>query len=387
MYNASMTSRDRLLSQLRGEKIDRIPVYTQAPFTVDEKGMKPGPFHGYADYDSWREADPAYSKLVSDMEQYCDNPFIWRPPCMQNLQFMVSSTEISRRPPQVRGERVRFETDVQVGGKMLREIHEVKPGTGHSWQLEHLCKSAEDARSLIRDDWIGEEAEAGDFGYWETLLGDRGVMWVTIPSPLMVVCRLFDPMAFLLHVRTESELVDELMSIAQKRIHRNLRALLAAGVGPVVRFGGAEHATPPMMSPDDFDHLVVEYDTPLVDLCKEKGRYVAYHCHGHIRHALKRFREMGVRMTDPVETDPDGDLTISEARRIAGDDVILAGNVQCRELFSDAVDSETIRNRVRRFIDQAGPDNIIITTTGAPLEPISLETAAKYHAFIEEALA
>ena len=43
-----------------------------------------------------------------------------------------------------------------------------------------------------------------------------------------------------------------------------------------------------------FDELVVAYDAPLVQLCKERGRLVAYHCHGHLRHALRRFAESSI---------------------------------------------------------------------------------------------
>ncbi len=87
-------------------------------------------------------------------------------------------------------------------------------------------------------------------------------------------------------------------------IKRNLQALLEQGVGPIIRFGGAEHATPPLMSNADFDWLVVHYDTPLVDLCKRYGKMWCLPLSRHITHALARFVEMGVDMTDPVETNP-----------------------------------------------------------------------------------
>ena len=89
-----MTSRERLLAQLRGDPLDRIPVYAQVPFALDASGMKPSPFHGYADYDRWREEDRRYREIVHRMESERDNPFVWRPSCMQNLQFVASTTEI-----------------------------------------------------------------------------------------------------------------------------------------------------------------------------------------------------------------------------------------------------------------------------------------------------
>ena len=103
-------------------------------------------------------------------------------------------------------------------------------------------------------------------------------------------------------IRDEEDLVERLMEKAAERIRANLLSLLQAGVGPIIRFGGPEHATPPMMSPEDFDRLVVHYDKPLMDLCRAHGCFVAVHCHGYLRHALQRFRDMGVDQRCPSST-------------------------------------------------------------------------------------
>lgn len=381
-----MTPRTRLLAQLAGDPIDRVPVWTQVPFAVGPEGMYPGPFHGYADYDLWREADPLYRDLVARMERDCDNPFIWRPACMQNLQFVADLHTIEELPPEPVGTRFRFVTRVALGDRTLEEVREVQPGTGHSWQIKHLCDTPEDAAAILEREWNGAPVEAADFALLDEQLGDRGIMWVTIPSPIMVVCRLFDPTEFLIVARTHATLINELLALISKRIQRNLERLFETGVGPVIRFGGAEHATPPLMSPDDFDKLVVGYDLPLVESCKRHGRYVAYHCHGNLRHALARFREMGVDQIDPTEAAPDGDITAEEARRIAGDAMTLVGNIQCRELFADDLSTDVIRDRVHAFLDAVGSKRTTVTTTGTPLEPITSVTRKKYDTLIDAAL-
>jgi hypothetical protein len=381
-----MNPRERLLKVLDGSTADRTPIYTQIPFAVSPQGLRPGAFHGYADYDEWRIHDPLYWNLVRRMQKECDNPFIWRPPCMGTDQFFFSPANAIEHPAVESGDRLVIKTEVDVDGITYTQKKAVKPGCGHSWQTEHYCKSPDDARRLLDTPWVGHGAEIGDFHELAGLLGERGTMWVTIPSPLMVVCRLFDPMEFLVYVRTEEQLIDRLCTLAQERIGGVLETLLEAGAGPVVRFGGAEHATPPLMSPEDFDHYIVEYDTPLIELCKRFDAYVAYHCHGNLRHALQRFVEMGVDMTDPTETSPDGDVTLEEAREIAGDDIVLAGNIQCRELFSDSVPSEVIRDRTIELMKKLGPARLLVTTTGSVLEPISKITYDKYNVMIDTVL-
>jgi hypothetical protein len=374
-----MTPRERLLLTLQGKPVDRVPIYTQIPFAVTENGFWPGSFHGYDDYDNWREKDPLYRELVARMQAECDNFFIWQPPCMAAAWFFVPPGQVLSSAEQ-RGNKIFTTKTISIGNRQFRSVEAVQPGTGHTWLIEHWCKTPDDARALLELPWQSPPAVPGDFFQLQNWLGDRGVMWATIPSPLMVVCRLFDPTEFLLYVRTENTLIHQLLEIAAARVRTNLQALLAAGVGPVVRFGGAEHATPPLMSPRDFDDFVVRYDTPLMKLVHEHDCFVAVHCHGRTRHALQRFVEMGVDQTDPVEQSPDGDLTLSEARQIAAGQITLTGNVQIREM-ARCTPAE-IRERVRQIIADGGPDHLVVSTTGSILEPVSQKLADNYHALI-----
>jgi hypothetical protein len=55
-----------------------------------------------------------------------------------------------------------------------------------------------------------------------------------------------------------------------------------------------------------------------------------------------------------------------------------------RELYSGT--GELIGERVRQVIKEAGPDRLIITTTGTPLEKMSARLAENYHSLIDAAL-
>ena len=379
-----MNPRDRLLGTLQGQAVDRVPIFTCIPFEVTAEGFKPGPIHAYDEYDAWREKDPAYWRLVRRMEGECDNFFFWRPPCMQSDQLFVPPALMEIQPLFQRAGRVHTTCQVNTNGHVLTMTSAVQPGTGHTWQIEHWCKTPEDARALLNLSWRGYPPALDDYARLAYWLGDRGTIWITIPSPILPVCRLFKPEDFLVFSRTEKTLIHDLMRLAAERIRANLETLLDLGVGPIIRFGGAEHATPPLMSPDDFDALVVEYDAPLVELCKARGRLVAYHCHGHLRHALKRLVEMDVDQVDPVETVPDGDITIKEARQIAGDQITITGNIQMRELYSE--EPSMIETRVQELIAEAGPRRLIISTTGTPLERLTPQVEANYQRLIDATL-
>ena len=379
-----MHPRERLLNTLAGEPTDRVPVFPSIPFGVAADGFYPAPFHGRADYDNFREEDPAYCRLVRRMQDDCDHFFIWSAPGMRDDRLFVPPA-LKRTEPPVEQEGTIVTTDVvRAGGRELRRAEAVTPRTGHVWTLKHYCDGPGDARRLLELPWEAPSAEADDFFEIQQLLGERGVMWVSVPSPILVVCRLFDPTEFLMLLRTDMRLVHRLMEVIAERIRSHLEALLGQGVGPIVRFGGAEHLTPPLASPRDFDELVVRYDRPLMDLVRTNGRMVAVHCHGRLRHALRRFVEMGVAQTDPAEQVPDGDLTLAAMRRMAAGQMTLTGNLQMRELAT--LEPMAIRERVRQIVRDAGPDHLVLSVTAAPHEPIVPHIERNYHAFMDAAL-
>ena len=376
-----MNSRQRLLTVLQGGTPDRVPVYTQMPFGLEGERFVPAQFAGYDELDEWRREDPAYVRLTRRMEAEVESFFIYRPSCLRPERiFLPPHLEETSRESTPAGAVV--ETSLtHLATQTLRRRTEMQPGTGHTWAVEHLCKTPEEAESLLSVSWTPANWRPEELEAFEERLGDRGLVWLNVPSPLLVVCRLFDPEEFLVLIRTHSTLIRELMDLAAARIGEILAGVISQGGSAVIRFGGAEHATPPLASPNDFDELVVHYDAPLVRLCKEAGRRVAVHCHGHLRHALERFVEMGVDQIDPVETEPDGDITLEEAREIAGDAITLTGNIQMREMYAGTPDS--IESRVREILDVWGPRRTIITTTGTPLERISAELETNYHRLID----
>ena len=94
--------------------------------------------------------------------------------------------------------------------------------------------------------------------------------------------------------------------------------------------------------------------------------------------------EMGVDQLDPVEVIPDGDLSIDEARRIAGDSLTITGNIQFRELLEFT--PEQMKQRVGNLIRAAGPRRLIVSTTAVPAGPFSSRLEANYNVMIDTVL-
>jgi len=185
-----MTCRERLLSTVQGKPVDRVSVYTQIPYLLIAGGFKPGLFHGYHDYDNWRERDPAYWRLIRRTEVECDNFFIWRPPCMLSDPFFVPLCVTETLPSQEKDGKIVTINVLRAAGSELKTIRAIQPGTDHTWVMEHHCKGPEDAKLLLEFPWDGYSPEIGDFLQVQKWLDNYGVIWVAIPSSMLVVCQL-----------------------------------------------------------------------------------------------------------------------------------------------------------------------------------------------------
>ena len=361
-----------------------MPIYTHIPYVVTENGFEPGAFDAKRDCDQWRKNDPAYARLVKRMEKEGDNWYVWLPASLNWEHIALAGKKIISQPFGRSKEGVRLTKTLNVNGRTLKSVTGWHYGSGSSWAEEHWCKCADDARLLLDLDWQGQARDAENFKFREQMLGDKGLMYCNVFSPLYVVCALFDPTVFYEFVITERDLIHRLLERMQERIMGNLKVLLEAGAGPVIRFGGAERATPPLMGPKDFDDFYVGYDQPLYDLCKQYEKLIGVHCHGQVSYALARFVEMGVDQTDPVEAPPSGDVTMRQAREIVGKAVTLAGNIQSSEIEFGS--PRVIQERVKQIVDDAGPEKLIITATGTPLKQISPQAEANYNAMFDAVL-
>jgi len=206
---------------------------------------------------------------------------------------------------------------------------------------------------------------------------------------------IFDRRFFLahpenVHVIEDRLELDTMLQIIQERLSERLHWALEHGVGPFLRFGGSEQATPPMMSKRLFEEFIIGYEAPLWKMVREAGGIVWVHCHGKVATVLNRFVENGVQMLDPVEPPPQGDITIKEAKaRAAAGPLTLIGNVEMSDLQNGT--PELIERLVREAICEGGRKHFIMGTSEVTVSAVDdqlreniiayLETAARYAPF------
>ncbi len=150
-----------------------------------------------------------------------------------------------------------------------------------------------------------------------------------------------------------------MIATAQERLTERLGYILEMGAGPIIRFGGSEQATPPMMSGVAFDRYILGYEKPLWDLVRQAGQIVWVHCHGRIRTVIDKYIAAGVQMLDPVEPPPQGDIQIADAKeRARSGPLTLIGNIEWSDLEQRTPDE--IELLVQKAILDGGSDHLIL---------------------------
>ncbi len=187
-----------------------------------------------------------------------------------------------------------------------------------------------------------------------------------IPDALCLTTDIFGFTRFLTIYIDNPKLILKLMDFFQERIYDFLEYLLTNGAVTLYRIVGPEYATPPYLSPKEFDKLVTAYDRELINLLHRYGGFARLHSHGKIGKVMKSFLEMEIDATDPVEPPPDGDVELKEVREILGEKVTLIGNIE-EKLFHMG-GKEDMEKAVRKAIEEgASGGPFILCPTAMPL--------------------
>ncbi len=133
--------------------------------------------------------------------------------------------------------------------------------------------------------------------------------------------------------------------------------------------------TNPFFSEDAFDELIAPYLKEIIAGYREMGYYSIKHSDGNIMPILKQIADC---KPDAIHSlDPQGGVSLTEARKVVGPDIALCGNVNCG-LLQTGTEEEAAEDTMRSLREgmASGRGYIFCTSncayTGMPLERYEL---------------
>ena len=220
-----------------------------------------------------------------------------------------------------------------------------KPG----YQKEFLLKEPGDIKKLLSIHHEPIPFDPEPYYEAEKLVGEKGITYISLGNAVFELQRIVGSENFAFWSVDFRGLLLEAISVFAKRTKDMINSAFNTGLKPVFGWAGPEVCIPPLMSPEDFDEFVVQFDKPLIDLIHERGGYIWVHCHGKVGPVFDRFVEMGVDVLNPIEPPPMGDITLSEAFDRSGGRMGLEGNIQEHDLMT--ADPDYLASLIREAVD------------------------------------
>jgi len=367
-----VTSRQRLLSALRHEPTDTVPIHIRGLRVLDK---------------AWLESrHPSYRPVIDAVLQRGDVFTNWGP---RTGPFLNGAPEAKLQSETRPSPHTDFETVVTTLetplGPLTRE-HQSNLKGHPGLTTKFYIETDKDVARFKSVPYAPVEIDAASYFEREEQIGEEGLLLASLGSnPIAHVHSLLGSERLATWSVENRGVVDELVRMMAERFTHVAKELLAAGVGPALSTAGHEYCTPPLQSPADFHQWCVIPEKPTVDMIHESGGVLHIHCHGGMRPVLEMFTELGADCLHPMEGPPMGDITLAEAKQMVAGRICLEGNMQIDDLYT--LSPAEVAAKTRGIIDDGAPGGgFIFGVCASPYTPtLERHVVDNYLAMIETA--
>ncbi len=324
-----MTSRERMLCAIRGERPDRVPV---APWGF-----------GHVDPDS---------DVGRELVHRCD---LWIPGGGGGFSF--SGTRLEAETVQ-EGSVTTTTYHTPAGDlRARRQVTDVTAAT-----IEFPCKTAADVEALLSVPYEPLPTDFARFHDTKRKYGDEGLVYLDCMNAVCWPATVLSPEDFSLLWADAPDLMVAMTRAGSERLNAYTEAACRAGVD-CFRIIGGEYVTV-QLGPSGVPHLLAPFDTEQAAIIHRHGGVVHYHNHGPMMRFLDALAALGIDSLDPCEAPPWGDCDLAEAQRILGGRVCIVGNLDDMEVVEQLPEAEVCAIAAAR-LEAAGPTHFMLGGTAS----------------------
>lgn len=346
-----MTSRERIITVLKGQIPDRVPL---VPFVQEEflKWFYPGR-ERLDRVDTVVElAQTIPFDVIAKPNRFMTPAFFkrdhlnWRVKrdTKQEGDFWVTQLEITTPDHTLTHVTAVPDAGVATGGVM-------------SSVRKHMLEDEQDIASFVR--WLPvADAEAQQemrevASAWKNTVGEMGITapwgWAGVFNCATDLWGIENVMmAPYVDVSTYQTLMDVLM---RGMIAYN-RPLIEGGVEMIGLQGHMANGR--SVSADYFMEHVFPYEKQLIDALHAQGAFTVYHNCGFARSLWPCYRELGMTVWETVAEPPQGDNSLADAKQALGDQITLLGNLDQVNFLKSAT-ADAVAERAREIMRVGKP--------------------------------
>lgn len=359
-----MTSRERLLTVLRGELPDRVPV---APFVQEEYLHLAFPDRPKVD----RVVD------ATELAQELDFDLMAKPRRFETPHFFRRSYpnwELKRSGREEGGiahSRIEIRTPK---GTLVHEESAPVAGVAsagvHGSVSKYLLAEEEDLELFLEylpdlDDETAEEM-AAVADEWQAVLGERGVSapwgW---SGAYNVACDLRGIETLMLDPYDDEELYARFMDRLTGVMENYNRTLASTAVDCVGIQGHMANSR--TVGSDYYRQYILPYEKRVIDAIHQGGAYSVFHNCGFASTLYDVYRDLGMSLWETISEAPQGDNELAKVKAALGEDLVLLGNLDQVHFLKEA-SPEEVAERAAATVARGKPGGRYIFSTSDFLE-------------------
>lgn len=264
-----MTGKERLYAAIKGKEVDRPPLWLREGFNIGgpikEEPMQDVHSSGGEEsvdfFLGWKD-EPLYRELYDYVKDTADTMVSWDLNGYLNRFMVIPPEFIQTEEKKVDENTYMVEGKVRTPKGELTFKDKLLRGVNTYWHIDHLVSTVKELQQLasvpFHFDPSVVEPYVDAFKKKREAVGDRGIMRLEYPSPIVAISAAMALEDFLAFSHTEKPLFHELLEEITERLMTITDAIFKGrSLETIVNFGGSEQCTPPMMEPKAFDEYVV----------------------------------------------------------------------------------------------------------------------------------
>ena len=370
-----MTSKERILKVFNGGLPDRVPLHFG--FNSFMGGMRE---------EIYKHA--SFKEILEFMDANVDIIVQMTPKFTDGLGlFLTATNEVEKEVSRWREESSTYiKTVIHTPKGDLQKLERIDDDVATVWKLEHAIKTEEDVDRFLSIPYVTPRPDMSDIEKKVRQIGDSGMVFISLLDPIREVNELMSFEEFMVWCVTEPEMIFKLMDVTHQRVMDITKDVLEQGLSPVIVLNGIEYATPPYVPRAMLEEFMTRYYIDLIQMIHDYGCKAYIHSHGNVGTILDEMLRIGIDALHPVEAPPGGDITLEEAKKILGDKVVIAGNIQFGDI--ELLDEDEIEQIVKNTVlaGKQGGSFMLATTSSAIKRPLSERMAKNYRRAVETAL-
>jgi len=199
-----MTGKERLTAAMRGEPVDRVPIWLREGFPIGEDLSEADSFQR-----SWQE-EPLYRALYDDVARVADPIVSFGLRGWSNRFLMVPPQYIHSQEVRVNRDLKRVEGWIETPRGRLTFVDEFRRGYETAWHVKTLVETVDDLKMLFEVPYSFDpnciEPILTDYHRVRDCVGDRGIVRIGLSSPMVSVSGCMKLETFLEFSLTEKAL-------------------------------------------------------------------------------------------------------------------------------------------------------------------------------------